>query len=241
MVDAGSAINTFIEDNLLFLIMAFGILIGFIILWKKMRKVPANPDYLKIFKEKNIHDEMLNKRNKHDPVWLMKGEEVIGRIVAWDSQNYKYVPTKLEKDAGMWDNWEKNITTVVFKEGSRWKWFLGQKRILRFSAEDEGKFEDGKLVKHGVIRQKNKLVIPSDIGLTALGDEYITKDSYQHISRIVLGEYDKRLMEANVNLMAGHMSKISAETPEMAHELALKRLDIERIRAEKETKVSGLI
>src|SRR3990167_82061 len=130
MVEA-SSVNAFIEDNL-------------IVLWKKMRKVPANPDYIKIFKERNIKDELLNKSNKHDAKCLMKGDEVIGKIVAWDRQAYKYMPTKLEKEAGMWDSWDKKITTVVFKEGSRWKWFLGQKRILRYSEDDEGTTDNGR-------------------------------------------------------------------------------------------------
>ena len=229
MVDA-QFLNTFLDQHGLEIVIGGGALIGFLILWKKLRKVNTQPDFIKIFKEQNIRDESLNETGRFDVKWLYRGEEKLGRILDLDTQKINYTPTKQEFDtkAGI-QGWESDITTIVFRpKNAVLNLWLGEKRILRFKP-DEARVEG------------RKLVFPSSMGFTALGGEYITKTSFKEISTVIESDWNKRLFEANVNVMASKMSHISAETPEMAHELSMKRLEIDKIRADKQAKVGGLI
>lgn len=211
------------------ILLVVGMVFGFVILYKMMRSVPKQPDFVKIFKDQAIRDEDLNMPHDLDPKFLYRGEKLLGRIVRIDSQDVKYEPPKIEKEtAQIYDKWEKNLTTVIFRGKTFWNFYLGEKKILIFET-GEAKI-DGR-----------NLIFPSSVGFTAVGQQYTTKTSFRTVSQIIEGEWSKRLFEANVNVMASRMAHISAETPEMAHELSLRRLDIERIKAEKETKVSGLI
>lgn len=226
--DIPAQMTGFLEDNFLWILLVFGMIMAFIIIYKKVRSIPNKPDYIKIFHDRSIKDESLNKRNKYDPLWIFRGDQRIGKIVSIDTKKYKHDPIKDEYKAGLKQEFEIEITTIVFKINSFLKFFWYGKRILRFittEAEIKG----------------NKVLFDSTVGFTALGMEYTTKTSYPETSAIVDSHYSKRLFEANVNVMAGKMESISAEDPAYAHELTLKRLEIERIRAEKEKKVGQMI
>lgn len=221
--------NALIDEYLFEIIILGAVFIGIIILYKKLRIVPKTPDFVRVFRDQLIRDEVMNKPSKYEPRWFYYGDKLIGRIISYDRQNVKYNPPKQEKEAGMYEKWEKKIVTMTIMKKTWWKICLSGKEIIMFQ-ESEAEQQKGR-----------KLVIPSDLGLTALGQVYSTKSSYHFTSRIIEGDWNKRLLEANANVMASRMSHIAQETPEMAHELSMKRLDIDRIRAEKESKVSGLI
>lgn len=224
-----SAISTFIEQNIWTIIIGVGTLVGFILLYRYLRPVPRQVDYIKVFNEGTIRDEALNVPHAYHPRWLYRGEGRLGKIVNIHSAIVDYKPTKEEREKGqIYDDWKKTLVTIVFREKTFWKFYLNEKKILRFE-EGEATYRD------------DKLIFPSDCAFTAMGKEYMTIGSFQYTSPIVEGNWNKRMLEANVNIMASKMASIASETPEMAHELSLKRLDIERIRAEKETKMSGLI
>lgn len=228
-IDA-TTINTFLDAHGFEIVLVVGMAIGFLILYKKLQPNKAQVDFVRIMNERNVKDEDLNDIGKLDPKWIYRGEEKIGKVIKKDDKHFTYKPTKEEVDtkAGIY-GWEADITTIVFRPKS---WFLGlyigEKKILRFKMGE------------AIIRDR-KLIFPSTVGFTALGNEYVTKNSFKELAQVIDAEYSKRLFEANVNVMASKMSHISAETPEMAHELSLKRLEIEKIRAEKQAKVGGLI
>jgi hypothetical protein len=231
MADIFNSMSSFIQDNLFLLIVVFIAVFGITLIYKKWRPVPPKPDFIKIFKETNIKDEALNKPNKYEPQYLYRGDVCLGKIVTFDEQKYKaddeYIDLPDKRKMKI-EGFEDNLTTVVFKP-KRALWIIWHgKEILRFKT-DEAEIKD------------NKLIFSSDMGFTAIGREYITKTAFKEGSTVIEGSWIKRLFEGNVNVMASRMSHISAETPEMAHELSLKRLEIERIRAEKERKIGSMI
>lgn len=238
-------ISMFFQQNIMWIALAGGIIFGFIILFKKVRSIPAKPDYIRIFQDRSIRDEALNKPNRYDPKWLYRGDKKLGRIVTIDTKIWKSEKTKEESRIYGYSkkkkeieepeheftspiDYEVMITTIVFRMDCFLKFLWYNKRILRFRTEEATVKDD-------------KIIFDSNVGFTALGNEYTTRTSYPETSAIIEGHYSKRLFEANVNVMAGRMEKISAETPEMAHELNLKRLEIEKIRAEKEKKLGSLV
>lgn len=223
-----TALSIFLDENIFSIMIVGGVVVGFVFLYRMLRKVPTQPDYVGVFHDLNIRDEQMNKPTKIDPKMLWRGTEPLGKIISYDTQTYNYNPTKEEKEKGMYDKFLKEITTIVYRPKTFWKFYFGEKRIVLL--------EKGE----GVI-QEHRFVIPSSVGLTAIGKTYVTKGSFTETARIVDGTFSKRLYESNVNVMASRMSHIAQETPEMAHELNLARLKIEQIRAEKETKMGGLI
>ena len=225
-------LNEILDKHGLEIVIGVGSLIGFMILYKKLRSIPKQPDHPRIMAEKMVEDESLNKLHKLNAKWLYRGEEKIGRILTTDTKKYNYTPSKEELDtkAGM-KGWEMDITTIVFKP----KDFMG---LYLFSGKKLVKFKESEA---SISENHKDLIFSSDMGFTALGNVYMTKTSYTEISNVVEAEWSKRLLESNVNIMASKMSHIAAETPEAALELSLKRLEIEKISAEKQAKVGGLI
>lgn len=225
-----SNVEAFLNEYGIWLIIIGGLAFAVVFLLSKFRGRKQVPDYVKIFKEQSIRDESLNKRNKLDPKWIYYGDEKIGKIMTIDTQRYKYEPTKEERDlkVGIY-GWEENITTITFRDRNPiiniW---VGEKKIMRFK-ESEGK------------RFGSKLMFSSDFGFTALGNQYTTKTGFKETAGIIDSEYSKRLFEGNVSIMASKMAGISGETPEFAQERELRRLEIEKIRMEKQSKVGGLI
>ena len=240
MADPSLALSAFIENNLIYIILIFGIGIGGVFLYKMIRGIPKQTDFIKVFQEKTISDEAMNKTDKKFGIKsLWRGHQYIGRILTY-SDTFQKIQTKTEakEDNRGWKDKkppEKIIVhTITFKTPSfrilGFKFFGFKKEILKFTDKDRYKVEE-----------KGKLVFPSDVAFTALGYEYATVNSYPLLTRLIDDNWNKRLLEANVNLMASRMSQMSAESPEMAHELSLKRLEIERIKAEKQLKTGSII
>lgn len=225
-----SNVEAFLNEYGIWLIIIGGMAFGIVFLISKFKGVKKIPDYVKIFNEQSIKDESLNKRNKLDPKWIVYGDEKIGKIMTIDTNRYSYTPTKEEfaTKAGI-SQWEDNITTVTFRDRNAIiNLWLGEKKIMRFK-DTEGK------------RWGDKLIFSSDLGFTALGNQYTTKTGFKETSGVIEADYSKRLFEGNVTIMASKMAGISGETPEFAQERELRRLEIEKIRMEKQSKIGGLV
>ncbi len=214
-------------ENILFFLLLGGFFLGFAWISRQMKKIPRMEDYTKVFKDQDIVDQQLNKPDKYEPKWLYRGHELLGKIIAYDEQPHEDIVSK-EQEKFMIEGFRETMTVLTFVPKLYGKICIGKGQILRFKSK-EAKVEE------------DKLVFPSTTGFTALGHEYVTKASFKESASIIEGTYAKRLFEANVNLFASRMAHISAETPEMAHELALRRLDIDRIKAEKQMKMGQLI
>lgn len=228
MADPISTFNLFLEQNMFNLVIVGGIAIMILIIYKKWQPTPKQPDFITVFHDNTIEDERLNVPDTYEPKWLYRGHQLIGLIVGYDQHNYDNKDIPREEDKFGLYKWSGNITTVIFRTKTFWKFFLGKKQILKFKSEEAN-------------IEENKLVFPSHSGFTALGQVYTTKSSYPEVSSIIEGVYSKRLFEANVNLFASKMSYVSQIDPIMSHELNLKKLEIEKIRAEKEKKIGSLI
>ena len=241
--DFGAIMQAFLEDNIIFILIAMAIPIGFLFLFRALRKVPGQPDYIRVFRDEMIIDESMNKpEKKYGVKSLWRGRQVLGKVVTI-SDKIVNVPKKSELvKVGKMDSKGRPIDvhkekmrmfTVVFKKPALnlflFKIFMG-KEIIHFSDRDEYTIED-----------KGRLIFPSDTAFTAIGKVFSTTNSYQQLSVVVLDVWNKNLLQANTNLMSSEMAKISAQTPEMAHNLSLKRLEIDKIRAEKQMKIGQII
>lgn len=242
MADAYTALNLFIEENLALIVLIVGIPVGLLYLYKIYRKVPAQPDYIRVFKESMLWEEKLNKPDKkYGLKYIYRGKKKIGKILSMADGLYN-VPRKSElhkvgraTDKGQPIDVGKErlrIFTVTFRPIHYT--FLGidvswGKEILKYSEKDEFVVED------------QKIIFGSDVSFTSLGQVYATLNSYQQISTTILDIWNKNLLQSNTNLYSSEMVKISAQTPQMAHELALKRLEIEKIKADKMAKLSNII
>lgn len=230
MADMNIVFTQFIDQNFIWIAISFGMLLGFLVLYRMIRKVPPKPDFIKVFRDQYARDESLNLPSEFDARILFRGHQLLGKIVGYDVQLHEYV-TDFDEKKFAYENWRTQMSSLVFIRPKKFIWFtfyVGKREILLFKkteAKQEGE----------------KLVFPSDTGFTALGSVFVTKTSFKEASSIIEGVWSKRLFEANVNVMASKMSHIAQESPEMAHELNLKRLEIERIKAEKDKKVGQLI
>lgn len=207
------------------------IVVGFVIfmVYKMTKKVPQQPDYVKVFTEKSVDEEQLNKTGSYGLKYLYHGDVKLGKITSFSDVYYN-----VDKRMKRFEN-EKNIPkerlkifTVTFKKPMI-KFFYGfKKEILKFTERSDYKVE------------QKKLVFPEYTTFTCVGNHFVTQDSLEPLSRVIEADFCKYLFSTNTNLMAAEMSKISAERPEMAHELALKRLEIEKVKAEKAAKLSSI-
>lgn len=236
--DFATAYANFIQENTIWIIIIFGIIIGIVYLWKLFRSIPKQPDFVRIFRDKMVEDEKYNKPDgRYGIRKIYRGEQLLG-AVSTISENLFGVSKIMMTEKKM--KWEKipreqmKVYTVTFKRPLfkilGFQIFGFAKEILKFTDKDRWEIKD-----------YGHLVFPSDVGFTALGNVYATQSSYRGLSRVIEDEFNKRLFEVNTQLFASRMSQISAETPEMAHELALKRLEIEKIKAEKQLKLGSIV
>lgn len=240
----GSEVADFTNENLGWIIIIIAMVFGMFILYRKVRKIPQNPDFIKIFHESMIGDESLNKRDKVFGLkWLYRGEQLIGRILTV-SQNDFLVPKKSSipdigkstRDGRPYElkREDMKIATITFKRPllnlGITRFYRMKKDILKFTNRDNFRVEE-----------KGKLVFPSDCSFTALGNVYATMNSYQQVSSVILDQYNKNLMVATNNLMAGEMQKVSSMKPEFAHALVMKDKEIQALREAKQAKMSGVI
>lgn len=222
--------GTFIEQNFIYIIIIMGVIFGAVFLYKKFQPMPREPDYTKIIHGKMVRDQYLNVPSEHYPFYLVRGKKVLGKIIKQSQEVIKYTPTTEEFKAGRGHKFPDTIieTVVFLPKKFLGRFWYGEEQILKFTKGD------------GEVVGEN-LVFPSNMVFNSLGDVYFTNTIQKEATSIIEADWSKRLLESNVSVMASKMSHISAETPEMAHDLALKRLDIERIKAEKSAKLGNMI
>ncbi|KKN60146.1 hypothetical protein LCGC14_0535240 [marine sediment metagenome] len=238
MVEVADAFNVFLEENLTLLVFAIGTPIALLYLYKYLRSVPKQVDYISIFKDRTVTDEQFNKPDKRFGVkTIWRGNKILGKVLTFSSTPYKSVKKTDTAKTASWDRKAREkimVHTVTFKPIMFQ--FLGiefmkfKKEILKFTDLDSF-----------VIDENNKLIFPSNVSFNSLGSIYVTMNSYPQLSRIIEDDFNKRLFEVNTQLFASKMTQISAETPEMSHELALKRLEIEKIKQDKMMKLGNII
>jgi len=227
-----------------FIVLIGGMLFGMIFMYKKIRKVPINPDYIKVFHEGMIGDEKLNHRERRFGVKLLyRGHELIGKVLTHSLVDYKVPKKSSLRNIGKtnykgepWklDEEKMSIHTVTFKKPLFnfifFRIFSPKKEILKFSDNDNFKIEE-----------KGKLVFSSDTAFNALGNVFATVTSYEQIASTILDHYHKNMLLASNNMYAAEASKIGSIPVQYAHELSLKRLEIEKIRAEKAAKLGQIV
>ncbi len=238
MASPADALNVFLEENATLLAVVIGGPIAALYAYKYLRSVPKQMDYIQVFKDRTVTDEQFNKPDKKfgvKSVW--RGSKMLGKVVSFSSTPYKSVKKTDTAKTALWDRKAREkimVHTVTFKPvmfqmlGIEFMKF--KKEILKFTDLDSHEIsEDG------------KLTFPSDVAFNSLGNVYVTMNSYPQLSRIIEDDFNKRLFEVNTQLFASKMTQISAETPEMSHELTLKRLEIEKIKQEKQMKLGNII
>jgi len=229
-VEKTNLIQDFLTDNLAVFIVGIVIIIAILIVYKKLKGIPLIPDYVRLFNEANIKDEQLNKPTKFSPKWVYRGDNKIGKINTLDTKtvesNPKDIPTFQKEDNRI--EFVEKVTTLTVKINHFWFIWYGKPILL--------KYKEGEAEIKG-----DKIIFSSDTGFTSIGYEYMTKTMFKEGISILDGHYAKRLFETNVNLFASRMAKISAETPEMAHEINLRKLEIDKIKAEKERKMGSMM
>lgn len=233
MVDFNVVLQSIINDYGVLIAVGVASFFGITYLYKMIRKIPKQVDYVKIFHENMIRDENLNKPDqKLGYKYLYRGEQLLGKILSFATGKFDLLKDPETVKSMYWDKKKKEakvIYTVTFRRPikfMRMNLFLGKREILKYTDIDTW------------TREGNKLVFPEYVSFTSLGKVYMPINSYEDTSRIVQDDINRQLMNVHTNLYAGQMQSISAQTPEMAHELSLKRLEIEKIKAEKSMKQS---
>jgi len=227
------------QDNFIYIAVAIGVPLIMYLIYRRVQKVPKMVDYIKIYRDGMIQDEDLNKPDSFLGMkGLWRGNMYLGKINTISESQVKLMAKPLEetKKVTEWKDVKRDtmtVYTVVFskplkKIGNKYipNW---KKSILKFTELDKHSFEN------------DKLIFPEDTMFTALGHVYATQNSYDKIARTVLDDHNKRLLMSNTNLMASEMSKISATTPEMAHEISMKRMEIEKVKQEKMMKMGQVV
>ncbi|MBU1613653.1 hypothetical protein KKC87_04500 [Patescibacteria group bacterium] len=233
-----TAYSQFIQENTIWIIIIVAVIIGLIYLYKLLRSVPKQPDYVRIFRDKMIQDEKYNKPDARYGIRrVYRGEQLIGSVASISENIFGVSKIMMTEKNFKWDKIPREnvkVYTIAFKPPLfkilGFQLFSFKKEILKFTERDRWK-----------IKERGHLVFPSDVGFTSLGHVYATQTSYRQLSRVIEDEFNKRLFEVNTQLFASRMTQISAETPEMSHELALKRLEIEKIKAEKQLKLGSIV
>lgn len=207
------------------LILIGGVIFGFMILLRKIQPIKKQPDYMEVFKTMFIEDEALNVPNKiYGLKELFKGGEKLGDIVSFSHQFVNAAKkTVMSYDEGK-SRWKEipremiEVYTIVFSKPSSIPligMFFKQNYIMKFEPINQ----------HEI--QNKRIIFPEWVSFTQMGKVYFPKESFGKISRVIDDDYSKRFWEVNTQSYAATMANISAQTPEMAHELALKRLEIQ--------------
>jgi len=231
--DINVFISQFINEYAIFIIIIVATGLGILYAYKMLRGIPKQVDYVKVFHESMIRDENLNVPDKKlGYKFLYRGEQLLGKIMSFSTGKFDLVKDRETVKSMNWDKKKKEakvVYTVTFRRPinvMRIKMFLGKKEILKYTDQDTFSTEG------------NRLVFPEYVSFTSLGKVYMPINSYEDTSRIIQDDINRQLNSVQTNLYAGQMQSISAQTPEMAHELSLKRLEIEKIKAEKQMKQS---
>jgi hypothetical protein len=71
----------FVQDNLLTIIIVIGMAFVCLLLYRKLRRIPAQPDFLRIYQEQEIRNENLNKPDAtYGLRYLYRGHQLLGII-----------------------------------------------------------------------------------------------------------------------------------------------------------------
>jgi len=242
MADITDGLNNFLtQDNLLLLAVGAAVVFFVLILIKKFKKPDGMPDFVGMMHKEFIEDEKFNIPDKdYGLKRLYRGDVLLGKIYSfsqlqadlikeWKMQkegSQSYTPKRAEDNPAVkkWEalaREETDVYTVVFKKPSieipyiNVNLYFGKKYQFKWTGLDY--FE----------MSGNDLIFPENVALTAFGRTYVTQGSYYKTSGIIHDMYNAKLFELNVQLFAAKMNSISAETPEMSHQLAMERLRIQ--------------
>jgi len=194
-----------------------------------MKRIPTTPDYMKIYEQKAIQEEKLNKPDKKfGPKWLYRGDVYLGKILTFNEQDYK-VEIKDEKGRETEPAETKKMITLTFRPHLIGRFHRRAKNIVRI-LRDEIVFEG-----------QHKLILPSNLSLTNLGNEYVSQNNFKFISQVLTDTWNKRLLENSANATANQMLKISGFVTEFAQERQLKELEIKKMQEEKKLRQGSII
>jgi hypothetical protein len=232
MVDFVAAFIAWILNNMIGIAAIAGVAVLGVFVIRMFRKTPKNPDYVKIWADKSVEDEVLNVPDRLFGLqYVFRGERLLGKIMKYDEQKVKINPTpenpdeKKEKYA---EGKEQTVCTITFRQRSSLNLFLGKIQQILCLLQD---FKT----------EGNKIVFPSSTGFTSLGNHYIVKSSYPEGAKVVEMNWARRFAEAQANAFGNQMLKISGLVVEYAEERRLRELEIEKLRAEKQIKSGNII
>jgi hypothetical protein len=230
----------FVQDNLLTIIIVIGMAFVCLLLYRKLRRIPAQPDFLRIYQEQEIRNENLNKPDAtYGLRYLYRGHQLLGIIQSlshtWVNSERKPQTTSkfLRQDQKVYEGTKAKIKigTVTFKRPV-WKFKgLGKTDILRFTEEDDFTEE----------HSRKALVFPETTAFNCIGNTYCTVNSYPVLSRVLEDNFNKHLFNLNANFMASAMSQIQGIRPEWAFMLEQKRMEIQAAEKAKQMKISGIL
>jgi hypothetical protein len=229
MVDYLTETIKWLTDN----IVVIGIFVAVIyfgyMIYRQTKKVPPVPDFIKVWKDRAVDEEKLNKvEKKFGAKWLYRGEEYLGQIKTFGKQKYK-VNMHPEKDKPQPDDFaEKEVVTITFSPQVFGRIHSGKRHILRF-IDGEARMENG------------KLVFPSYFTFTSFGNEFISLAMIQPTTKVIEDNWNKRLYEASANAFANQMLKISGYLTEFAQQRKVQELEIEKMKAERQMKMGSII
>src|SRR3990170_7720117 len=106
--------SQFVNDNLIYLIVIGATGVGIYYLYQILRKIPTQPDFIKIFKERDIDDEELNIPEQQFGVKnLFRGHAFLGRISSMSEVLYESIP-KTEAEQDKWKRDKQSEKIKVF-------------------------------------------------------------------------------------------------------------------------------
>ena len=233
-------IAAFINDNLLTIIVVIGM--GFIILmlYRKIRRIRPQPDFLRIYAQEEIRNENLNRPDAtYGLRYLFRGHQLLGVIKSLSvvlvnaEKKVQTVSKFLSRDAKIYEGQKAKIKvyTITFRR-PMWKFKgLGKIDILRFTEEDDF------IEEHS----QKALVFPETTAFNCIGNTYCTINSYPVLSKVLEDNFNKHLFNLNANFMAAAMSQIQGIRPEWAFLLEQRRMEIQAAEKAKQMKISGII
>ena len=222
----------FLLDNILYFVIVAAAAFGIFFAYRFLKKIPKNPDYVRIWNEQNIEDEKFNKTDTmFGYKFLFRGERLLGKILTFSNVKMSINPTPEDPTKykeGKAEEIEEDICTVVFKPHTTGKLYLGKKTMIKFLKDD-------------VRYEGKRIAIPENYAITALGNCYFVHQSLPAITKSIEANWSRRFAEAQANAYGQQMLKVSGFITEYAQERRLRELEIDKLKAEKQLKMGTVI